>query len=148
MLTFRPVATQTPTTSRLPLVVRTVADVEALRENSRAVRKLPANGLKIAIDGLCADAAQTLKARISAYVRACGCAEGGACALIVLLGVFLFIALRIIARGAQWRDLGIAASGLLLAVLVGGLGKALGLTIARLRFERCCDDVIRMIKKS
>ena len=134
--------------TRLPLVVRTVADVAALQANSRAVRKLPADGLKIAIDGLPADAAQTLKARISAYVRACGCAEGGACALIALLGVGVFIALRILARGARWSDLGMAAIGLLLAVLVGGLGKALGLTIARLRFERCCEEVIQMIKKS
>jgi len=112
------------------------------------VRKLPRSGLTIAIDGLPVDATQTLHTRINAYVRACGCAEGGACALIALLGVFVFIALRILARGAQWSDLGMAAIGLLLAVLVGGLGKVLGLTIARLRFERCCEEVIQIIKTS
>jgi hypothetical protein len=137
-----------PSTSRLPLVVRTEADVRALRANSRAVRRLPADGLKIAIDGLNADATQTLKARIVAYIRACGCAEGGACALIALLGILVFVAVRISAHGTRWSDLGMAAAGLLLAVLIGGLGKQLGVTIARIRFERCCDAVIRKIEES
>ena len=131
------------TSTRLPLVVRTLADVAALRANSRAVRRLPADGVKIAIEGLPNDVAQKLKARISAYVRACGCGEGGACALIALGGVITFIALRIHQQGAHWSDLGITAIGLLLAILAGGLGKALGLTMARLRFERCCDEVIQ-----
>jgi hypothetical protein len=140
-------ATRGRSTARLPLVVRTAADVQALRANSRTVRRLPVGGLKIAIDGLNADAAKTLKARIGAYVSACGCAEGGASALIALFGVLVFFAVRIPARGARWSDLGMVATGLLLVVLGGGLGKLFGLTIARLRFERCCDEVIRMIEE-
>jgi hypothetical protein len=136
------------TSTRLPLVVRTLADVAALRANSRAVRRLPADGLKIAIEGLHGDVAQQLPARISAYVRACGCAEGGAFALIALVGVFIFIALRIHHQGAHWSDFGITAIGVLLAVLVGGMGKALGLMIARLRFERCCEEVIQRIENT
>jgi hypothetical protein len=129
-------------------VVRTAADVETLRANSRAVRHLPATGLKIAIDGLNRNAAQLLKSRIGTYVRACGCAEGGAGAFIALLGVMGFITIRIGVRGVQWSDLGTVAIGLLLAVLAGGLGKLIGLTIARLRFERCCSKVIQMIEEN
>ena len=51
------------------------------------------------------------------------------------------------ARGPRLSDLGAAAAGMLLAVLLGGLGKLLGLTITRLRFERCCREVIRTINK-
>ncbi|MGF6971571.1 hypothetical protein OKW43_008666 [Paraburkholderia sp. WC7.3g] len=133
-----------PLTSRLPLVVRTSADVKALRANSRAVRRLPRTGLKIAIDGLDPCQAQKLQERISAYVQSCGCAEGGATALVAIVAVLALLTLQISARGPRWGDLGAAAMGLLLAMLLGGLAKLLGLTIARLRFKRCCSNVIRM----
>jgi hypothetical protein len=135
-------------TRRLPLVVRTAADIDALRVNSRAVRRLPSDGPRIALDGLNAAAAQTLKARTSAYIRACGCGEGAACALIALSGVIVFVVARISSHGARFSDMVIAAIGVLFAVLVGGLGKLLGLTMARIRFQRYCDKVIRMIEES
>jgi hypothetical protein len=39
----------------------------------------------------------------------------------------------------------VAAAGIVLAGLLGGLGKVVGLFIARLRFEQWCNDVIKMI---
>jgi hypothetical protein len=131
-------------TTRLPLVVRTAADVRVLRDNSRAVRRLPAGGVIVAVDHLDVDLARTLKASAAAYIRSCGCAEGGVCAIIVLLGVLVLIVFRIATHDIRWSDLGIAGAGFFMAVLAGGLGKLIGLTIARLRFERICDDVIRM----
>lgn len=128
--------------SRLPLVVRTVEDVKVLRNNSRAVRRLPAGGVIVAFEGLDEDIAQTLKASSAAYIRSCGCGEGGAFALIAFIGVLVFFTIRIVSRGVSWSDLGLLAGGLLLAVLAGGLGKVIGLTIARLRFKRSCDAVI------
>lgn len=135
-------ATRQARVSRLPLVVRTVEDVKVLRNNSRAVRRLPAGGVIIAFEGLDEDIAQTLKASSAAYIRSCGCGEGGVFALIAFIGVLVFLTIRIVSRGVSWSDLGLLAGGLLLAVLAGGLGKVIGLTIARLRFKRSCDAVI------
>lgn len=140
--------TSQPSIARLPLVLRTASDVKTLRANSRAARRLPAGGVKIAIDGLSEAAARALHSRINDYIRACGCAEGGAFALVVFLGVAALVAAHVLARGPRLSDLGTAALGLLAAVLFGALGKAVGLLLARLRFERCCDQVIRLIAKN
>ena len=64
-----------------------------------------------------------------------------------MLGVLTWIVIQMKAQGPRLSDLGTAAVGMFLAVLLGGLGKLLGLTITRLRFERSCSEVIRTIKK-
>src|SRR6185295_11274958 len=98
-------------TSWLPLVVRTATDVEALRAHSRAVRRLPRQGLRVRIDGLNPDVAEKLEARIRSYIAACGCGEGGAAALAVMLVVLASIAMRCLARGPRWGDLATVALG-------------------------------------
>ncbi len=133
---------------RLPLVLQSLADVELIRIHARAVRKLPRAGPKVAIPGLEAPCARQLEMRIRAYIQACGCAEGAATALIGLLSVLGWVAQGVALRGPQWSDLGTVVVGLLLAVLGGGLGKLLGLAIARLRFERGCALVIRSLRKT
>lgn len=133
--------------SRLPLIVRSASDIKTLRANSRELRRLPPEGLRVAIDGLDLAAARELQTRIRSYMKACGCAEGGAAALVAMLAVLTSIALQMSVRGPRWGDLGMAAAGLPLALVVGGMGKMLGLTVARFRFERCCSNVIRIIAK-
>jgi hypothetical protein len=132
---------------RLPLIVRTAADMQLLLANARAIRRLPRHGVQVAIAGLEPCQAHRLRTRLGAYIGACGCAEGGAAALIGMLGVLVWIAIQMTARGPQLSDLGTAAAGGLLAVVLGGLGKLLGVTITRLRFERCCIKVLRTINK-
>ena len=100
---------------RLPLIVRTAADVQTLRANARAVRRLPRQGVQVVIAGLEPHQAHRLRTRLGAYVGACGCAEGGAAALIGMLGVLAWIAIQMEARGPRWSDLGVAAAGMLLA---------------------------------
>lgn len=132
---------------RLPLVLQSVADVELLRIHARAVRRLPRAGPKVAIPGLEAPRAQQLERRIRAYIQACGCAEGATMALIGMLSVLGWVVYGVALRGPRWGDLATAAAGLLLAVLGGGLGKLLGLAIARLRFERSCVRAIRTLQQ-
>ena len=136
------------TVPRLPLIVRSADDVQTLRTHSRAVRRLPEHGVQIEVAGLEPLAAQSLMACLSAYARACGCAEGGAAALGGMLGVGVWIVARIATRGPRWTDVGAALAGVFLAVLLGGLGKLLGVAVARLRFERSCTEVIRKIHES
>ena len=136
-----------PNESRLPLVVRTSADVKILLANSRHVRKLPESGLRIAVAGLDASIAEKLSASIDAYVKACGCAVGGLFTLVGLAAVVAGVTLQIAQRGPRWSDLGLAALGVLGAFLVGGLGKLFGLMLARWRFESRCREVIRAIPR-
>ena len=128
--------------TRLPLRVRTAADLEALKRNAQALRKLPRAGLEVRIPHLDPLQSRRLERRIRAYIRSCGCAEGAASALIVAILVIGFIAFQAWTRGPQWSDVAWLAVGLFLAVVAGGLGKLLGTAIARLRFEHCCRRVI------
>ena len=128
--------------ARLPLRIRTTADLERLKANARALRKLPRAGLVVSIPGLNELHSRQLERSIRAYVHSCGCAEGAAAALIGAILVVGFIAFQMWTRGPQWSDVALVSLGLSAAVLAGGLGKMLGITIARLRFERCCQRVI------
>lgn len=136
-----------PHEPRLPLVLRTTADVERLLANSRHVRKLPPSGLKIAIAGLDASMAANLSASIDTYVKACGCAAGGAFALVSLAAMAASLGLLISQRGPRWSDLPLLVLGVLLALLFGGLGKLFGLVLARWRFESRCRRVIRVLSR-
>jgi len=127
--------------------VRSADDVRTLLAHSRAVRRLPGAGPEVDIAGLDAQKARRLERRIAGYIRACGCAEGGAAALIAMLGVIAWVDHAITARGPRWSDLAALAGGLALAALCGGLGKLLGLEIARLRFERSGAEVIAALGK-
>jgi hypothetical protein len=129
----------------LPLIVRTASDVQVLRDNARAVRRLPRRGVQVAVNRLSADEARNFQASIAAYVRACGCAEGGATAFVAAIAVATSLAWRMYVRGPRWSDVGAAVEGVCLAVLLAGLAKVFGLLAARRRFERSCDEVIRMI---
>ncbi|CAN7741105.1 hypothetical protein [Variovorax sp. LjRoot178] len=137
-----------PGVSRLPLIVRTSADVSSLLANSRHVRKLPESGLKIAVVGLDAALAEKLSVSIERYVKACGCAAGGVFVLVSLAALVGGIALLIAQRGPRWSDLGLLVLGVLGALLLGGIGKLFGLMQARWRFERKCREVILSLQQS
>lgn len=132
---------------RLPIVLRSAADIEALKNHPRGVRKLPPNGVRLDIDGLNADAALRFTHETGIYVRACGCAFGGACALAALSLVLAATALRVVQQGPRWQDLAMAAAGIVLAFLCAGLGKFVGMALAKWRFQRCCDDVLHAIDR-
>ena len=131
----------------IPLVLQSLADVELVRSHASAVRRMPRAGPRVAIPGLEAPCAQQLELRMRAYIEACGCAEGAAAALIGMLSVLGWVVHGVVLRGPRWSDFATAATGLLLAVLAGGLGKLLGLAIARLRFERSCVRAIRSLQQ-
>ena len=133
---------------RFPLVVRTARDVETLRVGLRALHRLPNRGIPVALDGLDPKETKRFEARIRAYIRACGCAEGGIAALLGIGASFAWILRHIYQRGPRLRDVALVIAALLLGVALGGLGKLLGLAIARLRFVRSCDEIMRLINRA
>lgn len=129
--------------ARLPLVVRTRDDVALMLRNPRLVRKLPAQGIHIAVEGLDRVAAERLRTATAAYVRACGCAAGGVSALLSLLIVVIALGSQMLRHGLRWSDPLELFVGVVGAVLLGGgLGKAAGMAAARARFMRTCRQVI------
>ncbi|MFL6603174.1 MAG: hypothetical protein ACJ8R9_17845 [Steroidobacteraceae bacterium] len=133
---------------RLPLLVRTARDVETLRAHPSALRRLPRQGIPVALSGLDPKQTKRFEARIRAYIRACGCAEGGIAALVSIGASFAWILSHIYQSGPRLRDVAVVIAALLLGGVLGGLGKLLGVAIARLRFVRSCDEIMRLIKGS
>jgi hypothetical protein len=129
---------------RLPLLVRSIAEIELLLANPRAIRRLPRAGIRVAHEECDPRVSETIQTGLLAYINACGCAEGGATAGITLLAVVAFMARQVTTRGPHWSDLGLAAAGLVLVLTVGGLGKLLGVALARVRFARCCRRALQI----
>jgi hypothetical protein len=132
--------------SRLPLAVRTALDVQALRTGVRALRRLPGKTLTVALDGVDPGESQRFEARVRAYIRACGCAEGGVAALIGIGAMLTWGLVPIFQRGPRLRDLLVVIAALPLGALLGGAGKLIGLGMARRRFVSSCDEIIRLMK--
>jgi hypothetical protein len=111
------------------LIVRTAEDLDRLLSaDRRRVRRLA-----LALESLNPEDQASWERRLNRHYRACGC-EGGAVALVVTLLGASVLAFR-------YHDLlgehpFVAGGGILLALLIAtGLGKAVGLAIARRRLE-------------
>jgi hypothetical protein len=128
-------------------MVRTALDVATLRANPGGVRKLPAPGLRVALEGVESHESARFEARIRAYIRSCGCAEGGIAALVGIGALLVPTLVSIYHRGPRVRDLGLLMGAVLLGAVLGGLGKLVGLTMARLRFLRSCDKILKMLNQ-
>jgi hypothetical protein len=126
---------------RLPLVVRTIGDVEILRHSPAGLRRLP-RGIRVSIADMRDELAREFEGRLRAYVRACGCAEGGIAGIAGMAIVVTWGVVSIVRRGPRLTDIGFLFGALLAGVLLGALGKAAGLGVARLRFVRACDRVL------
>lgn len=121
----------------LPLVVRTRADIEALSALPKALKRLPPDGLIVDIPGLDQTARDAFRQEARKYIRACGCAAGGA--------TFLISAAVCVARstslafGGDWSGAIVTIGiGLILVLLLTAVAKFLGLGFARRRFRRAC----------
>ena len=131
---------------RLPLIVRTIGDVEILRNSPAALRHLPNRGIPVSLSGVAAKEAREFEYRLRAYIRACGCAAGGIAALIGMAVVASSAAVSIMHRGLRLGDIGFLLAAVVLGTVLGGIGKALGLTVARIRFVRSCDRILRHMR--
>ena len=133
-----------PPSEFAPLVVRSMADLRALAGAPARPRRLPRNGVAVEIPGVDAESSVWFRRESRRYARACGCSAAGA--------AFLFGA----AAGIGWAgrvalNHDVAASGLIMgATLVAtpalaAAAKLLALRLARQRFRRSCEILIRSL---
>src|SRR5690348_3019858 len=87
---------------RLPIVIRTAADIERLLSSPRAAKRLPRGGLAIDIPGIDEHTRDRFRVRLNKYVHACGCAAGGATFLVTSI-VFVAFTVRTALNNA-WGD--------------------------------------------
>lgn len=137
-----------PHRTRMPVTIRNADDIAWLRAHPRAVRNLPDAGIPICIDAL--DDAQSgrLRSGIARYVLACGCGTGGALACGSLAVGTALLAVHIAGHGLRWSDAAWAGAVIGVSVVCAGIGKSLGIAVARVRFVRCCDDALRHLHSS
>jgi hypothetical protein len=126
--------------------VRTLGDVEILRNSPGSLRRLPVRGIPVSLTGVTAEKAREFEDRLRAYIRACGCAEGGIAAIVGMAAVASWAIASIVRRGLRLGDIGFLLGMLVIGALLGGLGKTLGLAVARIRFVRSCDRILGHMK--
>lgn len=137
-----------PHRMRMPATIRSADDIAWLRDHPRAVRNLPDAGIPICIDALDDTQSGRLRSAIATYVVACGCGTGGALACSSLAIGLALLAARIASDGLHWSDVAWAGAVIGVSVLCAGIGKTLGIAVARVRFVRSCDDALRHIHAS
>ena len=133
--------------ARLRLVVRNASDIARLRQESRSVPRLPQSGVRVLVEGLPAAAAARLEDRTRRYVRACGCGEGAAAALLILGVAAIYRGLEISARGWRAGDALFAAAALVAAGVGTAAAKLGAIAWQRRRFEKCCEETIAIIAR-
>jgi hypothetical protein len=132
--------------THMPLVIRDADDIRTLMAHPHAVRRLPPAGVKVAIESLDTEVRERFRVRLVEYIRACGCAAGGATALILLAITLSHVGLRIAARGWRGSDASVLALGVMTALVGAGFAKLTALRIARRRFETCCEETIALLR--
>jgi hypothetical protein len=129
---------------RSPLIIRTVADIERLSISPKAAKRLPREGLVVAIPGLDEPARSAFQRQIKRYARACGCAAGGATFLLTSAAIMVYA--TSLALDHAWVALArTIVDGLIGVLILTVIAKLLGLYIARLRFRRSCARLIRLL---
>lgn len=132
------------TPMRAPLVIRTVADVFALSASPAQLKRLPPNGLVIAIPELDERARDAFRDQTRRYARACGCSVAGATFLLSSAASVGFAAP--LALNDAWIDFDLTI--ILSMILVPSLtvaAKFLALRFARERFRRSCARLIQSL---
>jgi hypothetical protein len=138
------VAGKASATRRIPIVISTAHDLRALIVSPKIFRRLPLDGVVVALPGVDATVQQAFRQEIGRYARACGCAAGAAICLLAM-GCLIFSVIFFL-RGHAWMPAFEAtAAGIVLVPLFTMAGKTLSVSLAGRRFRRHC---LQMLDKS
>lgn len=129
----------------LPLVLRSISDVELMLSRAREVRNLPRSGIKIGFD-LREQEAERFEDSVRAFVLACGCGEGASAALLIWLAG-AFYCWRLWSLGANTLSVaGGAATAFSLGLIGACLVKIIAIRIAQWRFQRAARALLKSVR--
>jgi len=130
---------------RSPMVIKTADDLRRLTSSPQTVRRLPPNGVVVAIPGIDETTQNAFRLQIKRYARACGCGAGGATFLLAstALGIYLVVLAQDRAWSAVIRAIGV---GVILVPSLTLVVKLLSLSFARIRFCRSCAHMLRLLR--
>jgi len=131
---------------QLRIVLRSARDIARLKGAAASVPRLPESGVRVLIDELDPAVATRLEEATRRYIQACGCAEGAAALLLVLAAAAIHLSLQILARGWRPGDAVVAGVALVAAGAAMGLAKTTAIRVARIRFERRCEEALAALE--
>lgn len=131
----------------LPLVIRSIDDIESILKRPGEARRLPRSGVKVALIAP-PDHARRFEERLEAYVAACGCGESATAAMIIFATGLIYTGLATVRRGAGLFILGDLLITLFAAILIAGVVKAAAIRFARFRFLRAGYALLAAITKN
>jgi hypothetical protein len=130
----------------VPLVIRTVADINALMASPRVLKRLPPNGLVVDIPGLDEKERDAFRLETKRYARACGCSAGGATFILTTAACIAYA--FYLALDRDWTGFtGTIVVAMFVVPFLTITAKFLGLRFARLRFRRGCARLIRSVSR-
>ncbi len=106
---------------RLPIVICTINDLNALLQASRTRRRMPRGQLTLAIPGFNEKERLSIQRKLNAYAHACGCGEGGVSGLTALAIAITYSVFNVL-HGAWFDLIMIWLAGLILIPLCAGVG--------------------------
>jgi hypothetical protein len=126
----------------VPLVIRTRADIQALSAFPQTLKRLPPEGPIVDVPELDESAREAFRLQIRRYIRACGCAAGGA--TFLLASAACMACAGYLAFGQAWSSVAkTIGAGAILVPIFTVAAKLLGLRLARRRFRHDCARLIR-----
>ena len=118
----------------VPLVIRTRADIQALSAFPQTLKRLPPEGPIVDVPELDESAREAFRLQIRRYIRACGCAAGGATFLVT--SAACMACAGCLAFGQAWSSVAkTIGAGAILVPIFTVAAKLLGLRLARPRFS-------------
>ncbi|AZI36611.1 hypothetical protein NT2_05_01830 [Caenibius tardaugens NBRC 16725] len=129
----------------LPLVLRSVSDIELMLSRAREVRNLPRSGIKISFE-LREQEAKRFEDSVRAFVLACGCGEGAGAALLIWLAGG-FYCWRLWSLGANTLSVAAGAATAFALGLIGAfLVKIIAIRVAQWRFQRAARALLKAVR--
>lgn len=131
---------------RRVLVIRDLAALRALLRRPQVVKRGARGPVLLDVPGATPEERETWRATLDAYRRDCGCAMGGVFSVTTIAVVLAWRgwSLRHAGSVTVAAVLGAVLVALGTAILMGGVGKAVGLARARARF---CRAIARLIDR-
>ena len=129
---------------RTPMVIRSADDLRRLAAAPKALRRLPRNGVVMAIPGLDVRVQNAFGAQVGRYARACGCAAAGATFLLAGAAAAIYAVILLRASALPGAIHAIGAAIIVVPVLTFAV-KFLSLSLARIRFRRACAQMLRLL---